>query len=257
VTTKLGLSGLRLADVLAELTATVTNEAVRLRSAPAAEKLSTMDYNLADGHLTGRLRLVLNMGRVGFSARDRESYAPEAGADSSCAGSPCTGARAVPFRRRARPALLLKELDAEQRAEFTARVAEVADPADYLWSPVHPWQADEQFLSGVLRDARVLTAIWAPTWNSYVRLRTAPSSAPGQWSIDDRTASVRVVGSGDSLRPEFRFAGADAQPHLVVAALLAADQAGIEERVGAAGRGKGTRQPVRYAVDSARRTDRK
>ncbi|MEV6880060.1 hypothetical protein [Amycolatopsis sp. NPDC051128] len=28
----------------------------------------------------------------------------------------------------------------------------------------------------MLRDARALTAIWAPTWNSYVRRRTAPFS---------------------------------------------------------------------------------
>jgi glutamine synthetase len=87
------------------------------------------------------------------------------------------------------------------------------------------------FLAGVLRAARALTAIWAPTWNSYVRLRTAPFSPRVlRWGVDDRTAAVRVAGRGDSLRLEFRFAGADAQPHLVVAALLAAGRAGIEER---------------------------
>jgi glutamine synthetase len=88
------------------------------------------------------------------------------------------------------------------------------------------------FLAGVLRDARALTAIWAPTWNSYMRLRTAPFS-PGslRWGVDDRTAAVRIAGSGRSLRVEFRFAGADAQPHLVVAALLAAGRAGIAERL--------------------------
>ncbi|MDT7724603.1 MAG: glutamine synthetase [Actinomycetota bacterium] len=88
------------------------------------------------------------------------------------------------------------------------------------------------FLAGVLRDARALTAIWAPTWNSYVRLRTAPFSPRTlRWGIDDRTASVRVAGKDSSLRLEFRFAGADAQPHLVVSALLAAGRAGIEDRL--------------------------
>jgi glutamine synthetase len=88
------------------------------------------------------------------------------------------------------------------------------------------------FLAGVLRDAEALTPIWAPTWNSYVRLRTA-SFSPRilRWGVDDRTASVRVAGSGASLRLEFRFPGADAQPHLVVAALLAAGRAGIEEKL--------------------------
>lgn len=85
------------------------------------------------------------------------------------------------------------------------------------------------FLAGVLRDARALTAIWAPTWNSYVRLRTAPFSPRSiRWGHDDRTASIRVAGSDSSRRLEFRFAGADAQPHLVVAALLAAGRRGLE-----------------------------
>jgi glutamine synthetase len=88
------------------------------------------------------------------------------------------------------------------------------------------------FLAGVLRDARALTAIWAPTWNSYVRLRTAPFSPRTlRWGIDDRTSSVRVAGKDSSLRLEFRFPGADAQPHLVVAALLAAGRSGIEDRL--------------------------
>lgn len=86
------------------------------------------------------------------------------------------------------------------------------------------------FLAGVLRDAKALTAIWAPTWNSYVRLRAAPFSPRVlRWGVDDRTAAVRVAGRDRSLRLEFRFAGADAQPHLVVAALLAAGRAGMEE----------------------------
>lgn len=86
------------------------------------------------------------------------------------------------------------------------------------------------FLAGVLRDARALTPVWAPTWNSYVRLRTAPFSPRVlRWGVDDRTAAVRVAGRDRSLRLEFRFAGADAQPHLVVAALLSAGRAGIEE----------------------------
>ncbi|GAA4658581.1 MULTISPECIES: glutamine synthetase [Amycolatopsis] len=90
----------------------------------------------------------------------------------------------------------------------------------------------EPFLAGVLREARALTAIWAPTWNSYVRLRTGPFSPRSlRWGTDDRTAAVRIAGSGASRRLEFRFAGADAQPHLVVAALLAAGRAGIEENL--------------------------
>ncbi|MBB4684696.1 type I glutamate--ammonia ligase [Amycolatopsis jiangsuensis] len=88
------------------------------------------------------------------------------------------------------------------------------------------------FLAGVLRDARALTAVWAPTWNSYVRLRTAPFSPRElRWGRDDRTCAVRLCGTPSSPRLEFRFAGADAQPHLVVAALLAAGAAGLADEL--------------------------
>ncbi|WP_033291638.1 IucA/IucC family protein [Amycolatopsis jejuensis] len=154
---QLGLTGLRLADVLAELTATVANEATRLRRAPSAATLSTMDYNLADGHLTGHPRLVLNKGRVGFSARDRARYAPESGADIRLRWY-AVHRDLAQFRSVAGlsvDALLREELDDETRAEFTARVARLGDPADYVWVPVHPWQADE--IVGTLYAAELAT----------------------------------------------------------------------------------------------------
>lgn len=149
----LGLSGLRLADVLAEMTATVTNEAARLRRAPTAAELSTMDYNLADGHLTGHPRLVLNKGRVGFSALDRARYAPEAGEDVRLRWFAVHPDHAE-FRcvdELNRDALLDVELGS-LRAEFAARV-----PSDYVWVPVHPWQADE--ILGTLYAAELATGV--------------------------------------------------------------------------------------------------
>lgn len=90
----------------------------------------------------------------------------------------------------------------------------------------------EHFVAGVLRAAPDLTPFWAPTWNSYVRLRTADfSPRVVRHGTDDRTASVRVAGTGASTRAEVRFAGADAQPHLVVAAILAAGLWGIREEL--------------------------
>ena len=88
----------------------------------------------------------------------------------------------------------------------------------------------DHFVAGVLHAAPDLTAIWAPTWNSYVRLRTAPFAPRDlRVGIDDRTAALRLAGEGGSVRVEARLAGADAQPHLVVAALLAAGLHGIRE----------------------------
>lgn len=137
----LGLSGLRLADVLAELTSTVANEAARLENAPTAAALLAMDYDRADGHLTGHPRLVLNKGRVGFSARDREDFAPEAHRTF-----PVTWLAVhrdfAEFRcvaELSEEQLLTEELG-EQLAAFRA---ELSTPDDFVLVPVHPWQADE------------------------------------------------------------------------------------------------------------------
>ena len=41
------------------------------------------------------------------------------------------------------------------------------------------------------------------------------------WSYDNRTAGFRVVGRGASLRVESRIPGADANPYLAYAAMIA------------------------------------
>ncbi|TDV55289.1 IucA/IucC family protein [Actinophytocola oryzae] len=137
----LGLTGLRLADVLAELTATVTNEAARLAAAPTATELVAMDYDQADGHLTGHPRLVLNKGRVGFSARDRDAYAPEAHSTFPvrwfAVHRDFAEFRCVDGLSRDR---LLDEELGDRLADFRAALA---NPDDFVLVPVHPWQADE------------------------------------------------------------------------------------------------------------------
>lgn len=143
--TVLGLSGQRLADVLLELTSTVANEATRLLDAPTVERISAMDYNLAEGYLPGHRRLVLNKGRVGFSAADRLAYSPESGSDVQLRWFAVRREHAT-FRvveGLGEETLLQEELDPQQRDEFLAVIAEQGDPADYLLVPVHPWQADE------------------------------------------------------------------------------------------------------------------
>ncbi|WP_051385603.1 IucA/IucC family protein [Actinokineospora inagensis] len=140
--TELGLTGLRLADVLAELTATVTNEAARLTDAPTAVELADMDYDEADGHLTGHPRLVLNKGRVGFSMHDRAKYAPESGAGFALPWIAVLRAHAT-FRcvsTLTEEKLLMGELGANKLASFRAKLS---DPRDYVFMPVHPWQLDE------------------------------------------------------------------------------------------------------------------
>lgn len=72
--------------------------------------------------------------------------------------------------------------------------------------------------------------LFAPHANSYRRFRP-DSHAPvtATWGTGDRSASVRVItGAPSATRLEHRVAGADANPYLVVAAVLAGVLAGIE-----------------------------
>ncbi len=88
------------------------------------------------------------------------------------------------------------------------------------------------FLGGLLRYARELTCLFAPNVNSYKRFRPgtfAPTAVA--WSYDNRTTGFRVVGGGDSVRIECRMPGADANPYLAYAALLAAGLEGLERKI--------------------------
>ena len=51
------------------------------------------------------------------------------------------------------------------------------------------------------------------------------------WSHDNRTVGYRIVGQGQAFRIENRMPGADANPYLAFAAMLAAGMAGVEEQL--------------------------
>ena len=88
------------------------------------------------------------------------------------------------------------------------------------------------FLGGVLAHAREIALFLAPNPNSYKRYRPGTFAPTGiAWSYDNRTAGFRVVGEGPSLRVESRIPGADANPYLAYAALLAAGLDGIERKL--------------------------
>jgi glutamine synthetase len=88
------------------------------------------------------------------------------------------------------------------------------------------------FLAGLLAFTRELMPLHAPYANSYRRL-TKGSWAPANetWGFDNRTTCVRALGSGLDFRFEFRVPGADANPYLSLAALLAAGLEGVERRL--------------------------
>jgi glutamine synthetase len=90
-----------------------------------------------------------------------------------------------------------------------------------------------QFLAGQLKYSREITWFLAPYVNSYKRFMVgtfAPTRAI--WSFDNRTAGFRLCGvDTKAVRIECRIGGADLNPYLAYAALLAAGLRGIEEKL--------------------------
>jgi glutamine synthetase len=87
-----------------------------------------------------------------------------------------------------------------------------------------------QFLGGLMKYSPELCLFFGPTVNSYKRYQPG-SWAPTRmaWATDNRTTGFRMVGHGNSFRIENRMPGADANPYLAFAAMLAAGLAGVEE----------------------------
>jgi glutamine synthetase len=86
-----------------------------------------------------------------------------------------------------------------------------------------------QFVAGQLAAGRELTYFLAPNVNSYKRFAEG-SFAPTTlaWGTDNRTCALRVVGHGQGLRLENRSPGADCNPYLAFAAIIAAGLHGID-----------------------------
>ncbi len=87
----------------------------------------------------------------------------------------------------------------------------------------------DHFIAGVLGTMREFTLFYAPNINSYKRF-VEGSFAPTAiaWGQDNRTCAVRLVGRGASARMENRLPGADVNPYLALAAMLAGGLYGIE-----------------------------
>jgi glutamine synthetase len=85
-------------------------------------------------------------------------------------------------------------------------------------------------VGGLMRYLPEYLAMLAPTVNSYTRLvkgAWAPTAAT--WGVENRTAAVRVIpGSASRQHIEARVPGADANPYLAAAAVVAAALGGIE-----------------------------
>lgn len=146
----LGLDGATFGHLVGELTATLAADTRLDHTALPAARLAELGYAELEGHQTGHPWLVLNKGRVGFSAADAAQWAPEArrparlpwiAVRTDLARYRGVGALATPDR------LYTRELDPAVREGFAAALrARGLAPDDYLYLPVHPWQWDEVVL---------------------------------------------------------------------------------------------------------------
>jgi glutamine synthetase len=88
-------------------------------------------------------------------------------------------------------------------------------------------------VGGMLSAMAESTLVFAPHYNSYRRLRPK-SHAPTAvgWGYENRMVAIRIPGGPSGARRiEHRVAGADANPYLVLAAILGAALIGIEREM--------------------------
>ncbi|MFJ8685238.1 glutamine synthetase family protein [Micromonospora wenchangensis] len=90
----------------------------------------------------------------------------------------------------------------------------------------------QRVLAGLLATMREMSVLFAPNINSYKRYQPG-SFAPTalRWGTDNRTCALRLVGHGQGMRVENRVPGADVNPYLAIAALVAGAVHGIEQEL--------------------------
>ncbi|MCS3780425.1 IucA/IucC family protein [Tsukamurella ocularis] len=144
----LGMTDATLCEALREMFSTRLAESRILAAMPTGAQLADLSYGELERHLTGHPTMILNKGRVGFSARDLARYAPESGAvlqlpwiavhrDLACFSS---------IGSIAQRDFLASELDVRDIERFRNELLESIGPDqedDFIWLPVHTWQWEE------------------------------------------------------------------------------------------------------------------
>ena len=142
----LGLSGDTTGHLARELCATLSADARLLAESRTAAELAELPYAELEGHQTGHPWLIPNKGRLGLSASDTARYVPEA---RQALRLPWMAVHRSLARYRGvdgldEDRLLSEELDGLSRQRFESALRQRgADPGEYHWLPVHPWQWDE------------------------------------------------------------------------------------------------------------------
>src|SRR5258705_3171591 len=91
----------------------------------------------------------------------------------------------------------------------------------------------QHFVAGQVTLMPAFTALIAPTINSYKRMvRGACSPTMATWAVQNRTTALRVIpGSPAATRVEYRFAAADMNPYIAMAASVASGLYGVEHEL--------------------------
>lgn len=110
------------------------------------------------------------------------------------------------------------------------------DPSPPYPDVAHLSDLGRHFLAGILTGLPDIMPLFAPTVNSYKRLVEnfwAPVTV--SWGLEHRAASIRIIapptGSPKATRFEVRVPGADANPHFVLAAVVALGWHGVEKKL--------------------------
>ena len=97
-------------------------------------------------------------------------------------------------------------------------------------------ETGQHFLAGLLTGLPDIMPLFAPTVNSYKRLVEnfwAPVTV--SWGLEHRAASIRVIApptaDPSATRFEVRVPGADANPYLALAAILACGWRGVDRKL--------------------------
>ncbi|WP_447040390.1 IucA/IucC family protein [Streptomyces sp. DSM 118878] len=159
----LGLDGATLGHLVRELSFTLCADTRIDGTALSSARLADLGYAELEGHQTGHPWLILNKGRIGFSASDTDRWAPEARRSTTlpwiAVRTDLAVYRGVTGLDTAQQ-LYARELAAVTQESFEELLrARGLDPRDYLYLPVHPWQWDEivlpLFAPSVAADAIV------------------------------------------------------------------------------------------------------
>jgi len=90
-----------------------------------------------------------------------------------------------------------------------------------------------QYLAGQLATMADVSVLFNPSVNAYRRLQPGTwTPVTASWGVDNRTAAIRAItGSPKGARLEHRRPGADVNPYLAIAAMLAGGLHGIAEKL--------------------------